>query len=203
MIIVEMNSRSFIEHILGIKKTIVFLVICYLAMITPIWNSFDPESNIKGFLILNLLLTLLISWIIYWQYAQYERVIDDFKKSGLLKFLLNNGFVINEKPNGWNYEINISGSYTDSVISIYLSSRKGDIWNKYFLNFEGISLLDYQDLNSREEHSIPVSFYSETIKLTKNQNVVRDLKEHLHKFSCELNEKNTSNKRYVEVQSTT
>ena len=191
-----MSNRNFIEHILGIKKTLVFIFICYLMMLMPIWYSFNSESNTIYFLLLTLALTLLISWIIYWQFAQHKRLTNEFKESGLLTFLINNGFEIKEKATGWNYELNISGSYNNSVINIRLSSEKGNIWNKYFLNFDGIALSDCQPLKSEQEQVVSTNFYPEVIKLTNNRNALTDLKQHLNKFSAELNERNTAHKNY-------
>ena len=191
VVIVEMNNRNFIEHFSGTKKTLAFILICYLGILIPIWNSVNPDSNLSGFLIFTLILTLLISYVIYWQFAQYKRLTNEFKESGLLTFLMNNGFEIVEKTNGWNYELYISGSYNNSIINISLSSEKGNIWNKYFLNFDGISLSDYQRLNSEQEQPISTNFYPEVIRLTKNHDLLTDLKEHLDKFSSELNERNT------------
>ncbi|QSE98676.1 hypothetical protein [Fulvivirga lutea] len=176
----QLKNRTFIEYLSGIKKAVLFFVAICLTIIIPLWSSIDLESNLVNLLFLSIFWIGIILWIIYLLYAQHKRLIKDLKETGVYRFLTQHGFKILETSNGWNYIITISGKYQNARINIVLDYEKGNLWHKYYLYLEGLTKLEKKQIHQ----------YPKTIKLTKNDTILSDLKYHLEIFATQLNEVN-------------
>lgn len=171
-----MKFRGFQEHLLGIKKTMVVILVCYLLMVVPLIISFNSESSILTFISVIIVITLLAIWWVYFQYADHNRMKKGLIESGIYNYLKSLNFNLLENNTGWNYELSFQGLISDYYIIIGFNTEKGNIWHEYFIQLSGTQQSNLQSSNIKLEH------YKDQIKLTNNAMALSDLKFHLNHF---------------------
>jgi len=168
-------------------------------IIIPLTSSYSEKSNPSDFVLITIGIIGLLIWILYWMHAEHVRLLTNFQQSGILEFLEESDFTIEERSTGWNYELDIQGTYNKCLIKIDVMSEKGNIWNKYYLILEGLATNEIREI---DEGTLDVQtyLYPEKIRLTKDTESKSTLEMHLEKFSEELiQEKTTTNTSYPQA----
>ena len=187
-----MKIRNFKEHISGLKKTLIFILVAYLLIVIPIISSLSKESSLIDYAFFIAGITVLVAFIVYWVYAEHNRLITNFQSSGVFTLLEDLEFEIKERNTGWNYEFDIQGNFNQCIIMIDTVSEKGNIWNKYYLTLCGITQAEKSVKNNDDVSDIPTYLYAAKIRLTRNTESRAILEEHLEKFSTQLIGKKTT-----------
>lgn len=158
----------------------------YLSIIALLVSGTSESSNLKHFAALFFFLSLLYIWIIYWCYNEQRRLYKSLKSSGVLNFLVNQDFRIQERLNGWTYELEIQGYYNNSLVRIDISHEKGTLWQKYFLNLEGVPLSDVEAATTNGKGQINTFYHHTPVRLIKSDETLCSLKKHLSRFTNSL-----------------
>jgi hypothetical protein len=182
----ELPRRNLIEHYRGIKGTLIFIISIYLMITLILLSTISDKTDIIDFSLVIIGWTLLISWILYWGYAEHQRVITSLEKSEVLNFLNGQGFQIKEEKTSWNYELNIQVHIEDCLIIVAISKRQGNIWNKYYLNLLGLRDDQLNLAETKYSDKIRIKEYKESIRLTPSTDTKLKLDESLNHFIKEL-----------------
>lgn len=166
-------KRKFSQHILGIKKALIFLVSIYLLLAISLASSIN--ENVIEFLLVILIPLLLIVGVLYLMYAEYNRLIEALERSSVLDFLNKLKFEVKERNTGWDYELDIQGNLADYQVAIVISKEKGIFWYKYYLNLMG-----------RSKNQLKETVYEEPIRLTPTKETQLKLEDGLKKLLQEL-----------------
>lgn len=183
-----MKKKNFAEYCHAIRKTILSLVIVLVVILSILSNSDNNIGDANFIIITSLTFLFLGFWMVYWLFAQYNRLLKSFQSNDVSSFLETNGFKVNEHIDGWDHEYSIFGNYNDCMINILLDFKKGNLWHKYYFRIGGISKENFEKLRQETDvnQGFSLQFYPEKILLTRNPNCVVELKKVLSEFTNEL-----------------
>ena len=169
----EIIKRKFSQHILGIKKALIFLVSIYLLLAFLLGSSIN--ESVTEFLLVILVPLLLIVGILYLMYAEHNRLIAALERSSVLDFLNKLKFEVKERNTGWDYQLDIQGNLADYQVAIVISKEKGIFWYKYYLNLMG-----------RPKNHLKETVYEDPIRLTPTNETKLKLEDGLKKLLQQL-----------------
>jgi hypothetical protein len=182
----ELSTRNFIDHYRGRKGPLIFIVSIHLMILVILLISVNEKTNIKDLLLIIVGFTCLISWILYWGYAKYNRIIACLEKSGVLSFLIQQGFQVRKEKSGLNYEISIQGHIDGCLIIVVVDKRKANIWGKYYLNIFGLPDDQSKWVEAKYLNKDRLKEYKEPVRLTKSTETKSKLEQSIGQFIKEL-----------------
>lgn len=146
--------------------------------------TYFVDLDARRFIIFSLGTTFLFGRIFYLSHRYHNKIITSLLRSGVIDFLNEIDFEINESNNGWGYGINIQGQYEGCLIAIQIFSK--GLIRKDYLNLHGVRKDKLRSYWKKYIDNVEMKIYREHILLTGSLNTKIELEESLNKFVQEL-----------------
>ncbi len=182
----KLPRRTFIDHYRGRKGPFVFILSIYLMIVIILLSSVNEKTDTTDLLMVTIGFTLTISWILYRGYADYEKIIVCLENSGVLNFLIQQGFQVREEKLGLNYEIFIQGQIHGCLIIVTVEKPKGSIWGKYYLTLLGLPDDQLKLAERKYFDKVGIKEYKQRLRLTESAETTAKLDQSMSEFIKEL-----------------